>query len=202
MALLKRRTAADAEITAAPADEPYDPRATGGKGRPTPKRAQARASRPKGGSSLTATKGKARTSGAKGDRRRQTNEYRAAMQSGDISKLPPRERAPERVLARDYVDRRRNIGPYFLIAAAVYFVGAIVPVSAVRLGTTVVMIAAMLAVITDSVVLSVVVTRAVGRAHPGSKVGVRAYSIQRALLPRRWRLPKPRVSRAQPATHG
>lgn len=200
MALLKRRTAADdAEILEAPAEEPYDPRATSGKGRPTPKRAQARASRPKGGSSLTATKGRP---GAKGERRRQTNEYRAAMQSGDISKLPPRERAPERVLARDYVDRRRNIGPYFLIAAAVYFVGAIVPVGAVRLGTTVVMIAAMLAVITDSVVLAVVVTRAVQRAHPGSKVGVRAYAIQRALLPRRWRLPKPRVSRAQPAARG
>ncbi|CAO5240775.1 DUF3043 domain-containing protein [Frankia sp. AgKG'84/4] len=197
MALLKRRGGADAEPVAEhevqPADLDQAPRA-GGKGRPTPKRADARAAR-----ATTATSGKATTKQeARSARRRQSQDYRAAMMSGDVSRLPPRERAPERVLARDFVDTRLNIGPFFLIAAVLYFVGGLVPIGPVRLAATVLMLVGIVAVVVDSIVLSQQVSRRVCARYPDSRVRVRAYAAQRALLPRRWRLPRPRVSRADP----
>ncbi len=202
MALLKRRTTVDEPIALDPVDDgPVEGSGdlAGGKGRPTPKRSQARAARPKGSSSLT-TGGRSGAKGSSGrdERRRRTSDYRASMQSTDVSRLPAREQVPERVLTRDYVDRRRNVGPLFLIAAVIYFAGVVIPSDAARIATTVIMLAGVIAVVGDSLLLSVLVTRRVEQVYPGSRVRVRAYAAQRALLPRRWRLPKPRVSRADP----
>ncbi len=166
-----------------------------GKGRPTPKRSQARAARARGGALPTPTSRKEARARVREERRRSSREYRAAMLSGDVSRLPPRERAPERALARDFVDTRRNIGPFFLAAALVYFLGGIVPNAYVRLVTTSLMLLGLLAVAVDSVVLARQVSRRVARKYPDSRVRVRAYSVQRALLPPRWRMPRPRVSR-------
>ncbi len=199
MALLKRR--GSAEVDAEPLAEPVepveldpsaDPRRTAAKGRPTPKRSDARAAR--GKSAAPTGKGASRQD-AKSTRRRQSQEYRAAMMSGDVSRLPPRERAPERVLARDLVDTRITVGPFFLVAAVVYFVGGLIPNGAVRLAATLLMLIGIIAVVIDSIVLSWQVSRKVAERYPDSRVRVRAYAAQRALLPRRWRLPRPRVSR-------
>jgi hypothetical protein len=196
MALLKRRSAA--ETTPAPAeDADADAPPTAGKGRPTPKRSQARAARARGGSGASATpanKKEARTQ-SRAERRRKTAEYRAAMLSGDVSKLPERERAPERVLARDFVDSRINVGPFFLLVAAVYFVGGVIPNTYVRLVATYLMLVGILAVVIDSIVLARQVTARVAEKHPNSRLRVRGYAAQRALLPRRWRMPRPRVAR-------
>ncbi|WP_261565849.1 DUF3043 domain-containing protein [Frankia gtarii] len=199
MALLKRR--GPAEVDAEPLaeqvepvelDPSADPRRTAAKGRPTPKRSDARASR--GKSAAPTGKGASRQD-AKSSRRRQSQEYRAAMMSGDVSRLPPRERAPERVLARDLVDTRITVGPFFLVAAVVYFVGGLIPNGVVRLAATLLMLIGIIAVVVDSIVLSWQVSRKVAERYPDSRVRVRAYAAQRALLPRRWRLPRPRVSR-------
>ncbi len=208
MALLKRHTPTRSD----PADAPVVPdgpapavdRGNGpgsangaGKGRPTPKRSQARAARARGGSVVTtpASRKEARAR-SRDERRRTTREYRTAMLSGDVNKLPPRERAPERVLARDFVDTRRNVGPFFLAAAAVYFVGGIVPNAYVRLAATCLMLLGILAVVVDSLLLARQVSRRVAEKYPDSRVRVRAYAVQRALLPARWRMPRPRVTRA------
>lgn len=190
MSLLKRRieTPEPDEVVTETADD--TPKA--GKGRPTPKRSDARAARAKG---ATAAKAPTDRKQAREERRKQSRDYRAAMASGDVSKLPPRERAPERVLARDFVDSRINIGPFFLLVAAVYFVGGLVPNSYVRTAATVLMLMGILAVVVDSLVLSLQVSRRVAAKYPESRVKVRAYATQRALLPRRWRMPKPRLDR-------
>ncbi|WP_131747486.1 DUF3043 domain-containing protein [Frankia sp. Cppng1_Ct_nod] len=202
MALLKRRAPATDALTDAPGNPagegvaPEPARNSSGKGRPTPKRSEARAARARGGAGpTTPTSRKDTRTRSRDERRRQTQEYRAAMLSGDVSRLPPRERAPERVLARDFVDTRRNLGPFFLATAAVYFVGGLVPNGYVRLVATYLMLLGILAVVVDSIVLSRQVSRRVADKHPGSPVKVRAYSVQRALLPGRWRMPRPQVSR-------
>ncbi|OAA28312.1 Protein of unknown function (DUF3043) [Frankia sp. EI5c] len=179
------------------AGSPASARATTGKGRPTPTRAQARAARPRGsaGSARTATNSKDARRLARAERREQTQRYRAAMTSGNVKDLPPREQAPERVLARDFVDTRINIGPVFLGAAVVYFVGGLVPNSYVRTAASVLMLFGIIAVVVDSIVLGRQVSRKVAEKYPDSRVRVRAYAAQRALLPRRWRMPRPRVSR-------
>jgi hypothetical protein len=190
MSLLKRRTAAPEPDEAVDETAHESPKA--GKGRPTPKRSEARAARAK---SATAPQTSTDRKQAREDRRRQSREYRAAMASGDVSRLPPRERAPERVLARDFVDSRINVGPFFLLVAAVYFVGSVFPGTYVRLAAIYLMLLGILAVVVDSLVLARQVTRRVAEKYPDSKVRVRAYAAQRALLPRRWRMPKPRVDR-------
>ncbi|MEX5632004.1 DUF3043 domain-containing protein [Parafrankia sp. FMc2] len=209
MALLKKRKtdpAADPAsggsadlVEVGPADTTAgNARVTAGKGRPTPTRAQARAARPRGatGAGRTTATGKEGRRQQRSERREQSQQYRAAMLSGDISGLPPRERAPERVIARDFVDTRLNVGPVFLLVAALYFVGGLVPNSYVRLSATYLMLVGIVAVVVDSFVLSRQVTRLVAEKYPDSGVRVRAYSAQRALLPRRWRMPRPRVSRS------
>jgi hypothetical protein len=200
---LKKRSSADdpspeatAQVVAAPGSGDPDGPPTAGKGRPTPKRSDARAARNRAGARGPAGSGKEARARDRGARRRASQEHRAAMMSGEISKLPPRERAPERVLARDFVDGRINIGPLFLIAAAIYFIGGIVPNDYVRMVATYVMLLGILAVVVDAVVLSRQVGTRVAERYPDSRVRVRVYSIQRSLLPRRWRLPRPRVSRA------
>jgi hypothetical protein len=200
MALLKKRNPAEtepapeaAETAGAPVGSAPSP---AGKGRPTPKRAAARAARPRGSGPLGAsTRGKEGRTRNRAERRRASQEYRAAMMSGDVSKLPERERAKERVLARDLVDTRINVGPFFLITAAIYFVGGLQPVWYVRLAAVWLMLLGIVAVVVDSLVLSRQVTRRVAEKYPDSRVRVRAYAVQRALLPGRWRMPRPRVSR-------
>ncbi|WP_083473246.1 DUF3043 domain-containing protein [Frankia sp. R43] len=211
MALLKRRNT-ESEADSPVGDEPVpasaraggdsaeNARVTAGKGRPTPKRSQARAARPRGGAggagAVRAATGKEGRRLQRAERREQSQQYRSAMMSGDVNKLPPRERAPERVIARDFVDTRFNIGPIFLAVALVYFIGGLVPNSYVRLTATYLMLVGIIAVVVDSIVLARQVSRRVAEKYPDSRVKVRAYSAQRALLPRRWRMPRPRVSRS------
>ena len=200
MALLKKRnaatdsdTAADTMTAEAPAPAvPASPRYTPGKGRPTPKRSEARAARTKVRPPANSKEARARR---RAERRAESQRYREAMLSGDVSKLPPREQVPERVLARDFVDTRINVGPFFLIAAVIYFVGGLVPNFYVQVTATYVMLVGIIAVVVDSIVLARQVSRKVAEKYPNSRVRVRAYAVQRALLPRRWRLPRPRVSR-------
>ncbi|WP_018501984.1 DUF3043 domain-containing protein [Parafrankia discariae] len=206
MALLKKRgrepdpapasgEPSDDAVDQADGDAGASARVTAGKGRPTPKRSAARAARTRGGAVRTPANRKDARKIDREDRRAQSQQYRAAMMAGDVSRLPPRERAPERVLARDFVDTRINVGPFFLAAAVVYFVGGLVPNSYIRLVATYVMLLGIIAVVADSIVLARQVSRRVAEKYPDSNVRVRAYAAQRALLPRRWRLPRPRVSR-------
>jgi hypothetical protein len=203
MALLKRRTAAagadpadaDAPDTVTTVEDEDGRPAQAAKGRPTPKRSEARAARGRPGSGPAPRNSKGARAGTRNERRRQSQEYRAAMMSGDVAKLPPRERAPERILARDYIDARRNVGPFFLLTAAVYFVGGLVPNGLVRVIAAYLMLAGILAVVVDSIILSRQVMKRVREAYPDSTLKVRAYAVQRALMPRRWRLPRPRTPR-------
>jgi hypothetical protein len=87
------------------------------------------------------------------------------------------------------------VGPFFLATAAVYFIGGLVPNGYVRFIATYLMLAGILAVTVDSIVLSRQVSRTVAEKYPNSTVRVRMYSVQRALLPARWRMPRPRVTR-------
>lgn len=164
----------------------------GGKGRPTPKRADARTGRSITYKASADPKAARRSSSL--ERRGQAQQYRIAMRSGDVARMPPRERAPERVLARDIVDSRRNIGPVFLILALLYFVSPVTQSTAIVIGAQFLMLAGLIAVITDSVYVGRKVSKAIVEQGLDPTVKVRAYAAQRALLPRRWRMPRSRVT--------
>jgi len=176
--------------TAATTPEPVVLSKPGGKGKATPKRSAARASRPVTPYLKTSGAGGGRGGGG---RRAAVGEQRAALRGEGPGPLPPRDRAPERGLARQVVDGRRNLttlvfGLYLLIVG-VQFAGR----GALAQALFTLLLVLLLIVIADAVLLTRLVRREVRGAYPDSNVKTGFYSLQRALLPRRFRLPRPGV---------
>lgn len=159
-----------------------------GKGRPTPRRAEARAAR-----SRTTRPAPTNRKEAARQRRETAAATRSALRSTDPARLPAAERTPERILARDVVDSRPRAGPLLLVGLALYVVVGFVRIFVVQEIVFLYVLAAFLAVIIDSLVLTTEVSRALRQSLPDSSGRVRLYAARRALLPRRWRLPSPRV---------
>jgi hypothetical protein len=190
MALLRKRSATpDADTIEV--DELADA-GTAGKGRPTPKRSDARTGR--SGTYKMPSDPKAARKQAAAVRRANANEMRQAMRSGDVSKMPARERAPERVLARQIVDTRHTAGPFFLIAAILYFLAPVTQTTAVIVACRYLLLLTLTAVVVDSFMISRTVTQRVKQEVTGQHASVRMYAIARALLPHRFRNPRPSVS--------
>ncbi len=189
MALLSRK-----KPRAAPA-EPVVLTKAGGKGRPTPTRSAARASRPvepyltlgKGGKGGGKGRG-----GAKAGRRREADSTRAALKGEGSGPLPRRDAAPERGLTRQVVDGRRNLMTLVFVVYLLFFASSLVPgrVSAALFSL---MLVLLLVVLADAFLLVRLVRRTVRAAYPDSTLSTGLYAVQRALLPRRFRLPRPGV---------
>jgi len=112
------------------------------------------------------------------------------------------ERRPERGLIRDYVDSRWTFSeflmPVFLIVMAVWLAILIFApraIAAVNL-LSLAMLVAMLGWIIDSWRLWAGVKKQLNVKYPGvSRKGLLSYLNNRAMTPRRWRNPVPRVER-------
>lgn len=164
-----------------------------GKGRPTPKRSESVRKR-------TAVKApqtrKEALALAKQKRRDESVNLRAAMRSGDPSKLPASERTPEKILARDLVDTRRNLASMtFPVLVPLFVVG-----NAFKTGTggviaSTALLVGMLAVLFDSVRLYRLVGRELAARIPGSnsRRSTGFYALSRAAMFRKLRTPAARV---------
>src|SRR5690606_19980545 len=165
---------------------------TPGKGRPTPKRRDAR-------KRLIEPPPKDRKEAMRRLRERQRQERaeaRRAMLAGDERYLPPRDRGPERRLVRNIVDARRNVGTWFFGIAIVILVVSSIPVPPqVRLAVDVVWVATLIAIVIDSFLLSRLVKRLVSERFPKTQKfgGLYFYAIMRSLTLRRMRIPLPQV---------
>jgi hypothetical protein len=163
----------------------------GGKGRATPSRKEAEAAR----RTRPANRGsdpKAARAAAKEERRQKAAVYREAMVSGDVSRLPPREKAPERVLAREFVDGRRNFGPVFLFLLIANFASSLLQSLEARVIFTYLLMLGLVLFVIDALFLARSIAAKVRERYPDSTVAVKVYSIQRSLLPGRFRMPRPR----------
>ena len=173
---------------------------TQGKGRPTPKRNEAQKKRPV--SQPAPRNRKEAAARMREQRKEKAVSQRAALKSGDVSALPPRERAPERVLARDFVDARRSAGIIFLPAAAVLFLSNIITKSHPAIANVAgfVWLIGIAVIIIDSSRIFVGVSRLIRARVPESTSRRSAcfYAMSRATLIRRWRLPTPRIKRGEP----
>jgi hypothetical protein len=186
--------------TTDPAPAPADstpPVREGGKGRPTPKRRQAQATR-----KLVEAPPANRKEAMKRMRERQREERveaREGMLRGDERYLLPRDRGPVRALVRDIVDSRRNVGTWFLAGAFVVLIGGSIPVPAVRSGANLVWLLLVLALVVDAFVLARGVKRAVRDRFPDEKKfgGLYLYGVLRSTVFRRMRTPRPRVEVGQ-----
>jgi Protein of unknown function (DUF3043) len=169
------------------------------KGRPTPTRKEAPAAR----RSTPTRRGSSRPSTAKpGDpkaakaamretRRLKAAEYRAAMNSGDIKRLPARERVPERIMARNIVDQRRNFGPLLLGLLVIAYLLGLAPGDALKKAAFYLLGLCLIGIIADCIYIGRMVTREVHERYPNSTVRLKGYVAQRALMPARWRQPRP-----------
>ncbi|MCZ7436249.1 DUF3043 domain-containing protein [Micromonospora sp. WMMC241] len=110
----------------------------------------------------------------------------------------PRDRGPERLLARNVVDSRRTIGTWFFGGALIVLVGSNQAMPApVRLLSNVLWGALALGVLVDSVLISRKIKKLVRERFPKSteKLGsLYFYAIMRSITFRRMRAPAPRVA--------
>lgn len=170
----------------------------GGKGRPTPKRSESVKKRT---AVVAPTTRKEALALQREKRREETRNFREGMKSGDVSRLPARERAPEKVLARDVVDSRRNIAVLTLpVLIPLYVISAALKDNkSLALVLSTLMLTGMFAVVIDCLRLRREVLRAVESRLPA--VGTRGlgfYAIQRAAMFRKLRQPAPRVKVGDP----
>ncbi|MEV1287858.1 DUF3043 domain-containing protein [Micromonospora sp. NPDC049679] len=110
----------------------------------------------------------------------------------------PRDRGPERALARDVVDSRRTVGTWFFGGALIVLIGSaqtMPPI--VRLISNVLWAALALGVVVDSVLISRRIKKLVQERFPKTEQRMGSlylYAIMRSITFRRMRAPAPRVN--------
>jgi len=163
-----------------------------GKGRPTPKRSEARKQRRVG----TPTNRKEAAALRRQKMREQRHAQRQALQTGDERNLPARDAGPAKRLARDYVDSRFTIGQIFFGMIGAVLLLSFVPNRAVRAFANLLMLLAFFVVVVNSAMIGRAARRLVEERY-GDKdgTGVTGYALMRAMQPRRMRRPPPKVKR-------
>ena len=202
---------------AAPATHEPEPvsatenKATGKKGKATPKRPNQSKARPPANPPLTA-KEKREAQKKAGpltkEQKRQAKEdvraERARIAEGQWKGDPlfdkyhlPRDRGPERLLVRDIVDSRWSVGQYYMFAAFAILILSTSGSVQLQSYLFIALIALTAVIVVESVFLSRRVKRIVFKRYPKSeqrKGGLYWYAIQRSIMPRSMRNPRARMS--------
>jgi Protein of unknown function (DUF3043) len=205
----------DLEIAAVEADGSADtaPRRTGPKGRPTPKRSEARRNARKGPvapAPMTASEARARRKTLAGPKlsreerraertasRARMTDRRERMMAGEEAYLLPRDQGPIKRYVRDVVDSRRNALGLFM-PATLLLLFASFGVPQVQLYASPAMLVLMVVMGADAVILGRKVSRLVDAKFPDNtesrwRLGI--YAAGRASQLRRMRTPRPQVER-------
>ncbi len=165
-----------------------------GKGAPTPRRKDQEAARRR---PLVPDDRKAAKAAAREAMRQERLKTRAALDTGDERYLPLRDKGPNRRFVRDIVDARRNVGEYVMIAALVFVIFSFIQDINVQLIVMAAFWVLILAVIADSFLLRRQIRKRLTAKFGGPNSGDVWYGVSRSLQLRRFRLPKPQVSRGQ-----
>jgi hypothetical protein len=202
-----------AEVTAAEAAADTARRRTGPKGRPTPKRSEARRNPRKGPvapAPMTASEARARRKSLAGPKlsreerraertasRARMTDRRERMMAGDEAYLLPRDQGPIKRYARDIVDSRRNLLGLFM-PATMLLLFASFGVPQLQFYASPAMLVLMVVMGVDGVLLGRKVSRMVDAKFPDNtesrwKLGI--YAAGRASQLRRMRAPRPQVER-------
>ena len=168
-----------------------------GKGRPTPKRRDAQKRR----RGPVPTNKKEAAAQRRAQAREQRMLQRQALLSGDERHLPARDAGPAKRLARDVVDARFTLGQIFFGLIVVVFAASLaIPkdYSTVLAAVNLLSFLAVIAVFVDSVRVGRKAKSMVTAAYDDkSAYGVTAYAAIRAMQPRRFRRPPPKIKRGE-----
>jgi hypothetical protein len=176
-----------------PADSKTRPAAESAKGRPTPKRSVAEASRRQ---PITGTRGAAapRTKEEKDKARATRSTKYEAMRRGEAWALNPRDRGPARALARDFVDSKRRISEYYMYVLVVLLAAVFVRNKSAQAIISPLVLVLVLVIVADALLIRRSLGKLVAERLPGESMrGLTTYSVMRALQIRRFRVPSPRV---------
>lgn len=188
------------------AQEQTVPERPGAKNRPTPTRREQEQARRR---PMVPQDRKAAAKADRGRMREEREAQRQALYTGDERAMGPRDAGPVRRFVRDVVDSRFNIGEFYLVLAFVAIVLVLGPqligmdvenAARVQLISTAVLWGTILLVVFDSLRLSRLLRQRM-RERFGADFNTKghvAYGVSRALQIRRWRLPRPGVTRGQP----
>ena len=157
-----------------------------GKGRPTPKRRDARKRR-----RLATPANRKEAAAMRRTRlREQRQQQRAALQTGDERYLPARDAGPAKKLALDYVDERFTMGQIFFGLIILVFGLAFIPIPAIIAVANLLVLAVFIGVLIDAVRVGRGAKRAVEEKYGVKEtVGITAYAMLRSMQPRRMRRP-------------
>ena len=166
-----------------------------GKGRPTPKRKDAQ----RGRTGPVTPPPANRREAAKQLREKQAEnrkQVKLGNRTGDESALLPRDRGPVRKLVRDLVDSRRSLGFLLMPAAGATIIANFTQSTQVQAAALGLWVAVILGVALDMAWAARLISQAVRTAFPNERRrGHIAYGLLRTTVIRRFRMPRPQVSR-------
>jgi hypothetical protein len=164
-----------------------------GKGRPTPKRKEAESARKQGISVPKDPKAARRAASAR-DREARTKS-RAGLMAGDPAFFPRRDAGPVKAQVRDYIDRRRTVGEFFVPFAFVVLLLGLVNNPTVQTTVVYVWTSVLLLVVLDTILVGILLGRSLRKDYPdkADRKGAVSYGVLRALQLRRFRIPPPRI---------
>ncbi|GAA2458816.1 DUF3043 domain-containing protein [Agromyces soli] len=175
-------------------DETQERLKSGGKGVPTPTRAEQEAARKR---PLVPSDRKEAAKQARAKAAEARERARVGMAMGDDKYLPARDRGPQKKFVRDYVDARFSIGEILIPVMFLVIILTFVPSAEVQAISILVLWAFFAVAVLDCIILGYLLTKKL-RAKYGDKAErVRWYAAMRALQLRPLRLPKPQVKRGQ-----
>lgn len=164
-----------------------------GKGRPTPKRKESESARKQGISVPKDPKAARRAASAR-DREARAKS-RAGLMAGDPAYFPRRDAGPVKAQVRDYVDRRRTVGEFFVPFAFVVLLLGLINNPTVQTTVVYVWTSVLLLVVLDTILVGILLGRSLRKEFPqkSDQKGAVSYGVLRALQLRRFRIPPPRL---------
>jgi hypothetical protein len=164
-----------------------------GKGRPTPKRKEAESARKQG---ITVPKDPKAARRAARERDREARaKSRAGLMAGDPAYFPRRDAGPVKAQVRDYIDRRRTVGEFFVPFAFVVLLMGLINNPTVQTTVVYVWTSVLLLVVLDTILVGILLGRSLRKDYPekSERKGAVSYGVLRALQLRRFRIPPPRI---------
>jgi hypothetical protein len=170
--------------------------ANSGKGRPTPKRREAEAKRPR--RSLAPAVNKGDRKAIKAQQRKKREEMRGAYMRGEERALPNRDKGPARKFARNYVDARYSVAEFFMPLLMVVLLLSIIPSASIKVLATLFMYMVILISFIDGYLMGRKIKAHVAEKYPEEKLkGLAVYAWLRSTQIRRLRSPAPLVKRGE-----
>lgn len=164
-----------------------------GKGRPTPSRKEAEATRKK---RMTPPKNRKEANAHYRDKtRNERTKARQAMMNGEERYLPARDQGPVRRWCRDYVDSHRTVAEFLLPILFVILILSMLRNTTLQTIVVYVWFLLVVALIFDSLRVGRGVRKGLTEKFPNeSHKGTMYYSLMRSWQFRRWRLPRPQIA--------